>query len=49
MYAVNDSKRARLSTPILPPGFNALQTLINKIVIEPPTQNKKSENLSKYL
>ena len=49
MYAVLDTKRVKLSTPTLPPGFNALQTLINRIVIKPPSQNQNSENLSKYL
>ena len=49
MYSVNEAKRARLSTPTLPPGFNALQTLINQVVTTPPPKNKNSENLSKYL
>jgi hypothetical protein len=49
MYSTNAGKRVKLSPPTLPNGFNALQTLINKIVLEPPVKNKNSENLSKYL
>ena len=50
MFSQLDAKRVKLSTiPKLPTGFNALQTLIQQVVILPPPKNKNSENLSKYL